>query len=108
MELPALQLPDLDAPRSQPLVLEGPLDQYAAERLRLKALTLLDADGDVIFDFRDIERMHAASLQVLIALQKDLESRDRRVFLKSVDPGIRKLFSISGTEDLFEFLDGSH
>jgi anti-anti-sigma factor len=94
--------------KSEPVVLTGPLDQYGAEALKAQALGLLDGTGDAIFDFRGIDRMHTAALQVLVALHKDLEPSGRHVILQSVDPVVRKLFIISGTEQFFEFLDGSH
>jgi anti-anti-sigma factor len=90
-----------------PTVLTGALDQYAADGLKTKALLLLDADEDAVFDFSEVERMHAAALQVLLALHKDLEPKGRKVVLKAVDPAIRKLFRISGTEEFFQFSDGS-
>jgi anti-anti-sigma factor len=104
----------LDTPNSQPqsqsapvpVVLPGPLDQYAAEALKADALKLLGEGGEVILDFKEIDRMHAACLQVLIALRNDLERGGRRLSLKSVDPGMRRLFQISGSDDLFQFLDG--
>jgi anti-anti-sigma regulatory factor len=51
--------------------------------------------------------MHAACLQVLLALKKDLEPKGRKVILADVDEGVRKLFRISGTEEFFHFTDHS-
>ena len=90
------------------MVLAGPLDQYAADTLKTQLLPLVEGTGDAVFDFRNIDRMHTASLQVLIALQKDLEPTGRKVVLQSVEPGLRKLMHISGTEHFFHFSDGSH
>jgi anti-anti-sigma factor len=91
----------------EPIVLSGPLDQYAAEPLKEQSLALLEADGDAVFDFSKVDRMHAASLQVLVALQKDLGHTGRNVVLLSVENNVRELFRISGTDDFFQFPDGA-
>ena len=91
----------------EPIVLTGPLDQYAAETLKDRALAFLEADGDAILDFSDVDRMHAASLQVLVALKKDLEPKGRNVVLRGVESQVRELFRISGTEGFFQFSDGA-
>ncbi len=93
---------------NEPLILSGPLDQYAAQTLKTDVLRFLNTSENAVLDFGDIDRMHAASLQVLLALQKDLSAQGRKVILKSVDSGLRKIFNISGTESFFEFSDGSH
>ena len=89
----------------EPIVLNGPLDQYAAEELKAQVLPLLETEGDAIFDFSDVDRMHGASLQVLLALRKDLEPKGRKVELKGVENRVRELFRISGTEGFFTFSD---
>jgi len=90
------------------MALFGPLDQYAADALKTQLLPVLEAAGDAVFDFQNIDRVHTASLQVFIALQKDLEPKGRKVVLQSVEPGLRKLMHISGTEHFFHFADGPH
>jgi anti-anti-sigma factor len=87
--------------------LNPPLDQYGAELLKATALPLLETEGDVIFDLKEIDRMHAACLQVLLALRNELEPKGRTVVLQSVEPGVRKLFRISGTEDCFRFAEAA-
>lgn len=89
-----------------PIVLAGPLDQYAAETLKERALSLLESTGNAYLDFSEVDRMHAAALQVLLALKKDLEPQGRTVVLLGVDKNVRELFRISGTESFFEFSDG--
>ena len=90
----------------EPIVLNGHLDQYAAETLRDQAIAILEAEGDAVFDFSEVDRMHTAALQVLLALEKDLEPTGRKVILRSVDGSLRDLFRISGTESYFQFADG--
>jgi len=89
------------------IVLTGPLDQYAAETLKEQATTLLDSGGNAVFDFSDVDRMHTASLQVLLALRKDLAPKGRTVVLERVERQVRELFRLSGTEAYFEFSDGA-
>ena len=91
----------------EPIVLSGHLDQYAAETLRDQAIALLDAEGDAVFDFCEVDRMHAAALQVLLALEKEFEPKGRKVVLRSVEGSLRDLFRISGTESYFQFVDGA-
>ncbi len=92
----------------KPIPLTGPLDQYAAESLKKTVLPLLAAGSDVSFDFSDVEYIHAASLQVLIALQKDLKAATgRSVTLVGAGTRVRELFRISGTEELFHFAESS-
>ncbi len=85
----------------------GLLDQCGAELLKATALPMLETEDDVAFDFSQIDRMHTACLQVLLALRKGLEPKGRKVILQSVDPSVRKLFRISGTEDFFQFADAA-
>ena len=89
------------------IVLNGPLDQYAAESLKEQAATLLELSGNAVFDFSDVDRMHTASLQVLLALRKDLARNGRTVVLERVDTQVRELFRLSGAESYFEFSDGA-
>jgi len=93
---------------SEPVLLSGPLDQYGAELLKAAVLPVVDAEGDVTVRLGEVDRMHAACLQVLLALQRDLQAKGRKVILEGVEPGVRKLFRISGTEDFFSFSDAIH
>jgi anti-anti-sigma factor len=88
--------------------LNPPLDQYGAEVLKTSALSVLEAEGDVILDFKEIDRMHAACLQVLLALRNDLEPKGRKVILQSVEPGVRTLFRVAGAEDFFQFAEAAN
>jgi len=90
---------------SEPVSLSAPLDQYGAELLKAALLPLVDAPDDVTVRFGELDRMHAACLQVLLALKRDLEPKGRKVILEAVTPPVRKLFQISGTEDFFSFKD---
>lgn len=92
----------------KPIPLTGPLDQYAAESLKTTVLPFLEAGSDVSLDFSDVEYIHAAALQVLLALQKDLKSATgKTVTLVGAGTRVRELFRISGTEDLFHFAESS-
>jgi anti-anti-sigma regulatory factor len=82
------------------------MDQYAAETLRDEAITILDSEGDAVFDFSEVDRMHTAALQVLLALGKELEPKGRKVILRSVEGPLRDLFRIADTESYFKFADG--
>ncbi len=88
----------------KPIPLTGPLDQYAAESLKTTVLPFLEAGSDISFDFSDVEYIHAAALQVLIAVQKDLKAAgNRTVTVVGAGTRVRELFRISGTEELFHF-----
>jgi len=91
----------------QPIPLTGPLDQYAAESLKTVVLPYLEAGSDVSFDFSDVDYIHAAALQVLIALQKEVKAGGRTVTLLGAGTRVRELFRISGTEDLFHFAESN-
>jgi len=93
---------------SEPVSLTAPLDQYGAELLKAALLPQADGQRDVTVRLGEQDRIHAACLQVLLALQRDLEAKGRKVILEGVDPGVRKLFRISGTEDFFSFTDTTH
>lgn len=93
---------------SEPVLLSEPLDQYGAEILKAAALPLLYAEGDITLRFGAFDRIHAACLQVLLALQRELGAKGRKVILEGVDPGVRKLFRISGTEEFFTFTEAIH
>ncbi|MCE5244261.1 MAG: anti-sigma factor antagonist [Syntrophobacteraceae bacterium] len=61
--------------------------------------------GDFLLDFRDVSYMGSAGLGVLLATQKRLAAGGRKLYLGNVMPAIRNIFSLTGMESFFAFID---
>ena len=60
---------------------------------------------DFLVDFREVVFMGSAGLGVLLATQKRLHGSGRKLYLGNVPPTVRNIFSVTGMEPLFQFID---
>lgn len=61
------------------VVLQGAVDIFFAADLRQAALALLEGGEDVAVDCEKLERLDTATLQILLALKKELEQRGKKL-----------------------------
>jgi len=61
------------------VVLQGAVDIFFAADLRQAALALLEGGEDVAVYCEKLERLDTATLQILLALKKELEPRGRKL-----------------------------
>ena len=62
-------------------------------------------DCDVVINFTDIDIVTSSSIAKLLKLRKTLVDCDRRLVFCSVDAKTRKIFTLTGLENVFEFVD---
>lgn len=60
---------------------------------------------DFLIDLREVVFMGSAGLGVFLATQKRLHSNGRKLYLGNVPPTVRNIFSLSGMEPFFQFID---
>lgn len=85
--------------------LYGELDIYESTDFKNKVLRYLNEnEGDLYFDFSELDYIDSTGLGALIAILKQVEEMDRKVYLNGVNERIRKLFKITKLEEMFVFL----
>ncbi len=62
-------------------------------------------DCDVVVSFTDVDIITSSSIAKLLKLRKTLVDNDRRLVLCSVDAKTRKVFTLTGLDGVFEFVD---
>lgn len=88
------------------VALRGALDLHAYEQVRIDLVQELRADGrDIVVDLGGVDFLDSTGLRLLIELAA-IASRDRRrcVVVLADDSPLRRVFAISGTDDLLELL----
>lgn len=61
--------------------------------------------GDFLVDFRGVTFMSSAGLGVFLGTQKRLSSGGKKLYLGNVTPAVRNIFSLTGMEPFFKFID---
>ncbi len=62
-------------------------------------------DVDVVVDFADVDIITSSSIAKLLRLRKALLECGHRMVLSSVKPRTQKVFSITGLDGVFEFVE---
>lgn len=62
-------------------------------------------EKDVIIDFAEVQIVTSSSIAKLLKLRKTLFDNDRRLVLSSVQPKTRSIFTLTGLDVVFDFLD---
>jgi anti-anti-sigma factor len=83
------------------LVLRGDLTIYQAGQLYEAALALLEQEADVVVSCREVVQIDTAILQILLALQRELQSRGRSLQLAGVSVELGHLLELAGMNDAF-------
>jgi len=60
---------------------------------------------DVVVDFAEVEILTSSSIAKLLKLRKALQDCARRLVLSSVSPRTKGIFTVTGLENTFEFVD---
>lgn len=83
------------------LRLRGVLGPDAAAALHREAAQIAAGRGDVGVDWSAAEHVSAASLQVLLALQKSLSGKGRKLEVVADHPAVRRFLETAGLSGRF-------
>ena len=83
------------------LVLRGDVTIFEADRMHEAATALLEHEADVVVSCREMVRLDTAILQILLVLQRELQSRGRSIRLEGVSDGLRELLELAGVSEAF-------
>ncbi len=86
------------------LPLSGMVGILGAESLLADARALLEADADVVIDGTEVEHLDCAGAQILLALLRSLETRNRRLTLRFT-PSVRAYLERAGLDDLLSCME---
>ncbi len=82
------------------LELKGNVDMDESMRLYREACAL-PGEGDVRISCAQLESLHSAALQILLALRTRLANQGRRLFIDPA-PGLCRMLAVAGiSQDLF-------
>ena len=60
---------------------------------------------DVVIDFADIDIITSSSISKFLSLRKHLTASGHHLLFSSVSPGVKKIFAITGLDNIFNFVD---
>ena len=76
------------------------------EELQTVIGLVADNDGlDVVVDCADVDIITSSSIAKLLKLRKVLCDKGRKLVLSTVQPKTRSIFSVTGLDNVFEFVD---
>ena len=85
-------------------VLEGRLDTSAAAQTEKDLRPLYNAGGrDIVFDCNALDYISSSGLRLLLGVLKDAKPKGSRVTISGVNDNLRKVFSMTGFNYLFNF-----
>ena len=86
--------------------LEGELDVSTSEHLRTELLQLID-DGcrELVIDMSELLLIDSTGLGVLVGILKRLLQHEGEMRLQSLRPAARKVFDITGLNQVFTIVD---
>ena len=79
--------------------LEGRLDTNTAPNLE-KELSDLNGVDNLTFDFNKLDYISSAGLRVLLACQKEINSKSGSMVVKNVKEEIQEVFDMTGFSDI--------
>jgi len=79
--------------------------QLGEELQAVIAMATDKGDCDVVVDFAEINIITSSSIAKLLKLRKVLVDCDRRLVLSSLKPRVFKVFSVTGLDTVFEFVE---
>ena len=62
-------------------------------------------DCDVVVDFSSVDIITSSSISSLLKLRKLLTDCQRRLIFCSVPPATKNVFTVTGIDEIFEFVD---
>jgi anti-anti-sigma factor len=78
------------------IVLEGAIDIFFAADLRQAALALLEDGEDLAVDCKKLDRLDTATLQVLLALKRELEQRGKKLRMAELGSEPARFVGLAG------------
>lgn len=79
--------------------------QLGEELQAVTAMASDKGDCDVVVDFADVDIITSSSIAKLLKLRKALVVCDHRLVLSSVKPRLYKVFTVTGLDSVFEFVE---
>lgn len=90
-------------------LVELPSEPKTSEAVKTVVRHVRDrGDCDVVLDFSDVTILTSTSLASLLRLRKLLDSCGQRLVLCCVDHATKGIFSVTGLDDAFEFVNDRH
>ncbi|MCU1449195.1 MAG: rsbV [Acidimicrobiales bacterium] len=88
------------------LTLAGDVDAYSSPQLRERLTRLID-DGalSLVLDLSGLQFLDSTGLGVLVGAQKRLTQADGELVLRSPRSGARKVFELTGLDQIFTIED---
>lgn len=83
------------------IALPGDLDLPAVEALHTLLLALAGAGKDIAIDCKSAEHVPASALQILLAAQEALASRQHRLRIESESAAVRDYLKLAGLDERF-------
>jgi len=88
------------------VLLSGRLDMADSESVRLIIQQALEDSGaGILVDIGALEFISSSGLRALIAAQKDATATGKAMALVSAQPGVYKIFKVSGLDSVFTFFE---
>ena len=86
-------------------ILEGSLDTAAAAETEKAMSPLNDVEGkDIIIDCTDLEYISSAGLRIFLGILQKAQEKGGHVYIKSINNNVRGIFTITGFNNIFEFM----
>ena len=83
---------------------EGRLDTAAAPETEKEMQPLMDCTGhDIILDCTDLEYISSSGLRIFLSILKNAKPKGSHVYIRGISDSIRKVFTMTGFYNLFEF-----
>lgn len=81
-------------------------EPYMGEELQT-VIGMADKKGqyNVVVDFADVDIVTSSSIAKLLKLRKTLKDCRHRLVFSSIKPQTRKIFTVTGLDNVFEFVD---
>lgn len=83
---------------------EGRLDTAVAAETEANMAPLKDCTGhDIILDCTDMSYISSSGLRIFLSILKNAKSKGSHVYIRGISDEIRKVFTMTGFYNLFEF-----
>ena len=83
---------------------EGRLDTAAAPDTEKEMKPLMECEGhDIILDCTALEYISSSGLRIFLSILKNAKTKGSHVYIRSISDSIRKVFTMTGFYNLFEF-----
>ena len=79
--------------------------QMGEELQVVTAMATDNVDSNVVVDFADVDIVTSSSIAKLLKLRKVVAGNDQYLIFSSTSPQIRNIFTVTGLDDVFDFVD---